>query len=74
MPTVKRFSNCRITVYVGDHNPPHFHIVGVDFDVLVELATLQVIRGNSASGRQALEWAAANLDLIRLEWERLNGR
>jgi hypothetical protein len=74
MPTVKRFSNCKITVYVGDHNPLHFHIVGVEFDALVEIATLQVIRGDASAAREALEWAAANLSVIRSEWERLNGR
>jgi len=73
MPTVKRFSNCKITVYLGDHNPPHFHIVGIDFDALVEIATLQVIRGNASGAKEALQWAAANLSVIRSEWDGLNG-
>lgn len=26
MPTVARFSSCKIAMYAADHNPPHFHI------------------------------------------------
>jgi len=68
MPTVKRFPHCKITVYMGDHNPPHFHIVGV------EIATMKVIRGNASAAKEALQWAAANVSEIQSEWERLNGR
>src|SRR5580658_7070231 len=27
MPTVRRFSRCRIEMYFGDHPPPHFHVI-----------------------------------------------
>ncbi len=26
-PTMQRFSDCRILMYVGDHPPPHVHVV-----------------------------------------------
>lgn len=74
MPTVNRFSNCKITVYIGDHNPAHFHIVGVDFDAMVEIETMLVIRGDVTKAREAMAWAADNREIIRAEWERCNGR
>jgi hypothetical protein len=74
MPTVKRFNNCKITVYIGDHNPPHFHIVGTDCDAMVEIDTMRVIRGVLPKALDALNWAKANDEIIRAEWERCNGR
>jgi len=28
MPTVRRFDNCKFSIYDDDHMPPHFHIEG----------------------------------------------
>ena len=40
MPTLKRFGAISLRMYADDHRPPHFHIVGPDFEVLVSLAEL----------------------------------
>jgi hypothetical protein len=31
MPTIRRFANCKISIYADDHLPPHFHIEGRGF-------------------------------------------
>jgi len=54
--------------------PPHFHVVGVEFDALVEIETMLVIRGNVVKAQDAMDWAHENRDIIRAEWERCNGR
>lgn len=44
MPTIKRLPNCTITLYAGDHLPPHFHVRLLDGrETLVEIASLAVL-------------------------------
>src|SRR5947209_1194873 len=35
MPTVKDFGAYKVTLYAADHNPPHVHIIGPDFQAEV---------------------------------------
>lgn len=72
MPTVHRFANCKIAIYADDHNPPHFHIEGRGFRVIVEIETMTVRAGDTRKAGEAMEWAALNLDALRAEWARLN--
>jgi len=71
-------SNCKIYIYPGDHNPPHFHLRSPNSKALVDIATLEVIAGK-ASRRdlaEAKEWAQKpeNLAALVSEWRRLNER
>jgi len=74
MPTIRRFANCKISIYADDHMPPHFHIEGRDFRALVEIDTMVVRAGDIRKAREAMTWARANIALLRLEWARLNRR
>jgi len=47
MPTLQRFGTVSIRMYADDHRPPHFHIVGPDFQVVVRIADLTVIAGTA---------------------------
>ncbi len=75
MPTLKRFGKWQVKVYgPGDHNPPHFHIVGPDEDMLVDAASLRVIKGDSrAVPPEVMEWARDNRDAIVAMFQALNG-
>ena len=61
---------------VSDLAGAHFHLIGPDTDVLIDLRTLQVMRGRYT--RQALAeavaWAADNLAILWAEWRRCNER
>ena len=74
MPRLERFSNTEIAMYFADHNPPHFHVLGPDGAAQVAIETLEVI---AISGRldlrEALAWAAANKDALRVKWSELSG-
>lgn len=71
MPTVKRFHRCRIEMYFGDHNPPHFQIItGSNERVAMYIETLTIMAG---SGRErdmaeAIEWARTNRHLLSARW------
>jgi len=56
--------------------PSHFHILTPDGDALVDIATLEILRGKLARKAQdtALEWAAKNKAAIAAEWNRTNPR
>ena len=72
MPTIRRFARCKIAIYADDHMPPHFHIEGRGFRAIVEIETMIVRAGEVRNAREALAWAADNLDALRAEWTRLN--
>ena len=74
MPTIRRFANCKIAIYADDHMPPHFHIEGRGFRVIVAIETMAVRVGDIIKARDAMAWARQNVDLIRSEWVRLNRR
>jgi hypothetical protein len=74
MPTLQRFSDCRVLIYLGDHPPPHVHVVKSDGrDAIVEIETLRVI-GKLASRemREALHWIATQKAYLLNEWTRYN--
>jgi len=75
MPTLARFAQCTITMYAGDHLPPHFHVRMNDGrEALVELATLQVLRGSLPARdlADALAWAHAHRAALAVQWKELN--
>jgi hypothetical protein len=74
MPTIRRFANCKISIYADDHLPPHFHIEGRGFRAVVEVETMVVRAGNVRKAPEALKWAKDNIAFLRDEWLRLNRR
>ena len=74
MPTLHRAANWKITMYFGDHQPPHFHIVMKDGrEALVALGGLEVMEGavSGAVLKAACKWAAANASLLSETWQRM---
>ena len=66
-----------IWVY-ADHMPPHFHFRSPDSNAIIDLRTMQVMRGTYDRKDLAavLRWATEpeNTRLLEVEWNRLNGR
>lgn len=72
MTTVKRFGNLRLAIF-PDHNPPHFHILGPECAVAVDLRTFEALEGRQGGGSaEAMEWAKANADVLWALWHELN--
>jgi hypothetical protein len=76
MPSIHRLPNITIYIYADDHAPPHFHILGPNSDVQVEIRTLRVMRGEyrAVDLAEAIEWAARNQALLLAKWSELNER
>ena len=60
-------------MYADDHRPPHFHIIGPDFQVVVAIEDLNVIagRGRRSQIAAALTWAAQNRAMLADKWREL---
>ena len=76
MPTIQRFGSVSVRMYADDHRPPHFHIVGPDFQVLVRLSDLTVIAGEARANQMAaaMAWARAHREELARKWAELNER
>ena len=76
MPTLQRFDAVSLRMYADDHRPPHFHVVGPDFQVLVRLSDLAVIAGEARPAQiaAAMTWAAERREALAMKWAELNER
>jgi hypothetical protein len=65
-----------IRVYANDHLPPHFHAIAPDFEALIEIETLSIMRGTllRKAKKSVMAWASAHRSDIAAEWNRINPR
>lgn len=64
----------KIYVYDFDHNPPHFHAIYAEYEVLISILTLKVLRGEMSKPqlKRILKWAKSNQLALLKEFEFLN--
>jgi Domain of unknown function (DUF4160) len=74
MPTVKNFGSYRVMLFAEDHNPPHVHVIGRDFQAKVRIRDAAVFVGTipSRHRREALAWIVANRERLMAKWNELN--
>jgi hypothetical protein len=74
MPVIQRFDGYVIRMYFEDHNPPHVHVVGPDFEALVAIKDVAVLVGDISARfrREALDWIAANSASLAQKWEEIH--
>jgi len=63
-------------MYADDHDPPHFHIRGIGWNVSVDLQTMNLTAGLGPAKEiaEAIQWAGEHQTQLYLEWSRLNER
>jgi hypothetical protein len=66
---------CISETIVRDHSPAHFHAEYGEYEALVEIETLAILRGEIPRRAMALvlEWAALHRQELRADWERARG-
>ncbi|WP_225212028.1 DUF4160 domain-containing protein [Stenotrophomonas lacuserhaii] len=75
MPVITRLGRCTITMYAGDHPPPHFHVRTRDGrEALIVIAGLGVLSGGLTRREliETLRWAQVNIPLLTFRWRELN--
>ncbi len=72
MPTIKDFGAFKITMYFGDHNPPHFHVIGSGYRASVRIADQTVISTKGKPPRRVLRlarrWAVDKRGALEAIW------
>ena len=76
MPEIIRFARSALRMYADDHRPPHFHVVGPEFAVMVDINTFEIINGEARPKdiAEALAWARENQATLDRLWRELNER
>ena len=67
MPELSRFYGIVVRMYFNDHTPPHFHAIYGGHEAVVDIETLEFIKGQLPSRARALvvEWADLHQDELR---------
>jgi hypothetical protein len=70
MPPLFKTGGYIIAMYFEDHNPPHVHVVGPDFEALVRISDLTLLRGSIPAkySREALKWIEENREMLSTKW------
>jgi len=71
MPAISRFLGIVITMYSGDHPPPHFHARYGGQSVSIGIEPLTVLAGTLPPRvlGQVFEWAALHQGELLADWE-----
>jgi hypothetical protein len=74
MPTIKDFGAYKIALYGEDHNPPHVHVIGPDFQAKVRITDAVIFAGAipPRHRREALAWVAAHRARLLAKWNDLS--
>lgn len=70
MPTISTFYGILIQMYWNEHAPPHFHALYAEFEVLIDIRTLEVMEGQLPRRALALvlEWAQEHRAELMEDW------
>ncbi len=71
MPTISIFYGIVIQMFWDDHAPPHFHALYAEHEVLINIQTLEVIRGSMPRRALALvlEWTSEHRNELLEDWK-----
>jgi hypothetical protein len=71
MPTISIFYGIFIRMYYDEHSPPHFHAYYEDFEIMIAIKTLEVLKGSfppRALG-MVVEWAFQYRKELQHNWD-----
>ena len=74
MPTFFIIEGVKICLFFDDHNPPHFHALFAEYEAVIEIKTLRILKGDLPRNKKQkiLKWASLNeVELIEI-WDGLN--
>lgn len=71
MPEISRFFGIIITMYYGNHQPPHFHVRYGNSKAQVTIEAISILNGILPPRVFGLvaEWALSHQDELRENWE-----
>ena len=76
MPTILRADGLRVVIYPNDHPPAHVHVIGPDWEVVVNLVGPQVreiMFGGDREARRAFDIVQENRTILMKAWRSIHG-
>lgn len=70
MPTISEFFGILIMMYFNDHAPPHFHARYGEFEALIQISPIAVLKGDLPPRALSLviEWAKIHQKELMQDW------
>jgi hypothetical protein len=70
MPTISMFYGIIIQMFWDDHAPPHFHALYAEYEAMIDITTLAVIKGSMPRRALSLvlEWASQHRNELLEDW------
>ena len=71
MPTISMFYGIVIKMFFDDHAPPHFHAEYAEFELIIAINPIKIIKGDAPKRVKSmvLEWAALHQEELLQDWE-----
>ena len=71
MPTLSMFYGILIKMFFDDHQPPHFHAEYGEYELVVTINPIKIIKGNAPNRVKSmvLEWTALHQEELLQDWE-----
>jgi hypothetical protein len=70
VPTISEFFGILILMYYRDHAPPHFHAKYGDYEALIQISPISLLKGNLPPRALSLviEWAQIHQGELLEDW------
>jgi hypothetical protein len=74
MPLIYSTEGIKIYIYYNDHLPPYFHALYAEYEAMIAIETLEVIKGKMPKTqlKKVLAWAEANKELLMTAYKTFN--
>ena len=74
MPEISRFYGIAIYMFIGDHNPPHFHVYYDGSSALISIQDGTILKGSlpPQAKRLVKQWLGLHKDELLDNWNRLS--
>lgn len=71
MPTISIFYGILIKMFFDDHMPPHFHAEYGEYELVIAINPIKIIKGNAPKRVKSmiLEWTALHQEDLVHDWE-----
>lgn len=73
MPLISLFYGISIHMYFDDHNPPHFHAKYGEYEIVIKIDDLSILRGAMPPRalNMIIEWGALHKMELLKDWDLL---